>query len=227
MPSTYYHFANIRAMLTEGYSKDDLLKLCFDVPELRPLYREWQGAPISTGRLVQEILDFAHRHLLLEMLLLKAKEANPYRYAEHQPYVNRDIAAVAGGGAPDSRLCELVAANDLGYGITLGGFYKDIALSVVATEWTLYGQTLVRSGWLFIPQWTANHALAFFKIHVQEDGTGYIHIVDAAAPAHSIHLLTSSGDMLQGEFHFRDHPATIWTFTWRQGGPAGADGRIQ
>jgi hypothetical protein len=227
MPSSYYHFANIRAMLIEGYSKEDLLKLCFDVPELLPLYREWQGAPISTSRLVQEMLDYAHRHLLVDTLLLKAMAANPYRYAEHQPYVNRDLPAAAGESTPDSRVCAAVAANYLGYGITLGGFYRDVAMSVVATEWTPYGETQVRSGWLYIPQWTANHALAFFKIHVYGDGTGYIHIVDVADPAHTIHLLTSSGEMLKGSFHYLDDPAALWTFNWRQSEQVKRDVRVR
>ncbi|MFN8463917.1 MAG: hypothetical protein U0X20_00140 [Caldilineaceae bacterium] len=169
------------------------------------------------------MLDFALRHLLVDALLLKAKEANPYRYAEHQPYLDRDLAAAPGTRSTSEKLCEVVPGNDLGYGITLGGFYRNVSLCVAATEWTLYGQSQVRSGWLYIPQWTANHALAFFKIHVQEDGTGYIHIVDAADPVHSIHLLTSSGDIQKGEFHYCSNPAAVWAFAWKQDGPIRRD----
>ena len=158
----------------------------------------------------------------MDTLLLRAKEANPYRYAEHQPYVNRESPQQHRvPRSPPEKLCEVVPANDLGYGITLGGFYRNLSLCVAATEWTPYGQSQVRSGWLYIPQWTANHALAFFKIHVHEDGTGYIHIVDAADPVHSIHLLTSAGDIQKDEFHYLDNPAALWTFSWKQSGPPG------
>ena len=56
MAPTYYDFANIRAMLAEGYSNEELLRLCFYVPEFQSFYRDWQGVPISTERLIQEIL---------------------------------------------------------------------------------------------------------------------------------------------------------------------------
>ena len=130
MAPTYYNFANIRAMFAEGYSNEELLRLCFYVPEFQSFHREWQGVPISTERLILEILDFAHRHLLMDTLLLKAKEANPYRYAEHQPYVNRDLTTAPGAWSPPEKLCEVVPANDLGYGITLGGFYRNLSLCV-------------------------------------------------------------------------------------------------
>ena len=39
MAPTYYNFANIRAMLLEGYSNEELLRLCFDVPEFQSFYR--------------------------------------------------------------------------------------------------------------------------------------------------------------------------------------------
>ncbi len=57
MAPTYYDFANIRAMLAEGYSNEELLRLCFYVPEFQSFYRDWQGVPISTERLIQEYSD--------------------------------------------------------------------------------------------------------------------------------------------------------------------------
>jgi hypothetical protein len=59
----------------------------------------------------------------------------------------------------------------------------------------------MRGGWLFIPQWTANHAISFFKVHVFDNGTGYMHIVDTTDPAHTVYLATDTGSRKEKSFH--------------------------
>jgi hypothetical protein len=73
----------------------------------------------------------------------------------------------------------------------------------------------MRSGWLFAPQFTHSHAVAFFKLHVQDEGSGYIHILAASDPNHTIWLTTAAGFKKEGQFHYTDHPMAIWPFNWK------------
>jgi hypothetical protein len=107
------------------------------------------------------------------------------------------------------------ASNALGRGITLGGTYRNIPLRLVATRWSGYGMSWMRSGWLFVPQLTCSHAIAFFKLHVQDEGSGYIHIIDASDPVHTIWLTTGTGFKKEDQFHYINHPMAIWPFSWK------------
>lgn len=85
MAAQRYIYKNIRNLLTNGFNEDELRQLCYDEPELKTVYDNWpRGTPRST--FVQELIDHADRRLQLEMLLKRAKELNPARYKEHQPY---------------------------------------------------------------------------------------------------------------------------------------------
>jgi hypothetical protein len=105
--------------------------------------------------------------------------------------------------------------NDLGRGITLGGVYKNVPLRIVATRWFGYRMSWTRSGWLFVPQLSHAHAIAFFKLHTQEDGSGYLHITDASDPLHQIWLTTGTGFRREDNFHYINNPMAIWPFEWK------------
>ena len=206
----YYNLRNIRILLVEGFVIDELRDLCFDEPRLRPVYENLSDAT-TKSELVRSIVDYAHRKLVIESVLDWAKQHNLSRFEEHQPYYSPEAPGV---NPSATKVGTVLPDNDLGKGITLGGLYRDIPLRIVATEWVQYGASLARSGWLFIPQWTESHAIAFFKIHVLDDRKGYIHIVDVSDPTHIIFLATGTGFRMEKEFHYAAHPTDVWDFVW-------------
>jgi hypothetical protein len=203
----YYNFKNILALLTEGFSPSELKTMCFVEPALRSIYENWPDNANKVD-LVRSIVESAHQKLAIEDILRWAKENNSSRYEKHQPYLADEITK-------DNPLVQLVPQNDLGHRIILGGNYQGTPLEIAATNWAKYGNTLVRSGWLFIPQLTESHAVAFFKIHISADGQGYIHLVDVANPPHNIWLTTQAGFRQEKVFHHRIYPVDLWQFTWK------------
>lgn len=80
-----YHIQNIRSFLTEGFNDEELRRLCYDVPEFRPVYDELAQTS-GKGTIIDRLIEHAERKLLLEKLLALAQTANPARYNQHQPY---------------------------------------------------------------------------------------------------------------------------------------------
>lgn len=80
-----YNLKNIRALLTEGFTAEELRRLCFDEPEFRPVYNQLAQ---NTGKaaIIDEIIAYADKELQMETVLALAKRHNPARYAKHQPY---------------------------------------------------------------------------------------------------------------------------------------------
>lgn len=80
-----YILRNIRTLLTEGFSDRELRRFCYDTPEFRPVYDELADL---TGKaaIVDVLLEYADRTLLLDRVLAWAKAAKPVRYELHQPY---------------------------------------------------------------------------------------------------------------------------------------------
>lgn len=76
---------NIRALLTMGFSAEELLRLCYEEPEFRAVYDD---LPKDTGiaELAFKLVTYADQKGQIEKLLSLAKEHNPARYAKHQPY---------------------------------------------------------------------------------------------------------------------------------------------
>jgi formylglycine-generating enzyme required for sulfatase activity len=80
-----YNLQNIRTLLTEGFSDEQLRRFCYDLPEFRPVYDQLAQV---TGKaaIIDRLLEHAERTLQLETLLAWAKENNPSRYQKHGPY---------------------------------------------------------------------------------------------------------------------------------------------
>jgi hypothetical protein len=113
-----------------------------------------------------------------------------------------------------------ISEGDLGNGIRIGGRFKDVPLEVLAADWVDYLENgRVISGWLYISGTTISHAVTFFKIYLDKNGTGYIHILDAANPPHMVWLSTNTGDRHEKEFCwdgvFGVERTDLWKFTWK------------
>src|SRR5262249_38752392 len=110
--------------------------------------------------------------------------------------------------------------SDLGNGIRIGGVYRGHRLRIVAGNWINYYDTgWVRSGWFYTQERTAHFAETFFKIHIFHEGHGYLHILAAANPEHSIWLETGTGFRKEAWFGWSGEPTAprtdLWSFTWK------------
>lgn len=207
----YYILKNIRELLIQGFSEEDLRQMCFYEVDFRSLY---DYLPKNAGKdtVVHQIIEYGYKELKVDKLLSWAKGKNPKRYERHKPYVQLETDSEF-----TPNFFSPIENNDLGHGIILGGVYRGEPLKLAAVEWARYGTlSQVRSGWLYIPQWTESHSVAFFKIHVADEGAGYIHIVDVAAPTHTIWLKTQTGYSHEKDFHYLNYPTAVWEFTWRE-----------
>ncbi len=114
----------------------------------------------------------------------------------------------------------LITGNELGNGVKIGGTHHGAPLHIVASGWLGYGETgWVRSGWLHLPShFGPGLAVAFFKVHMRKDGTGYVHILSAANPVQSIWIQTNSFVQEQS-FCWDSDPnvqrTAIWHFRWQ------------
>lgn len=100
MAKRRYHLANIRDLLINGFNDLDLRRLCYDVPDFRPVYDELaQGT--GKAEIVDRLIEYADRTVQLDALLALARERNPARYEMHGPYLAGDGAAVQPDQARD------------------------------------------------------------------------------------------------------------------------------
>ncbi len=115
-----YHLRNIRALLTEGFTLEELRRLCYDADEFRPVYEELPEH-ISKTKLIDKIIDHAYRRLQLDTLLALAQAYNPARYDIHQPYYE-----------PTSSTVRILLVDDnQSWREQLGGLLQDYGYQVV------------------------------------------------------------------------------------------------
>ncbi len=81
-----YNTKNIRTLLTAGFTGEELRRFCYDAAEFRPVYDQLAESSGKT-EVVQRLVEYAERQLLLEQLLAWAKESNPARFKRHKPYI--------------------------------------------------------------------------------------------------------------------------------------------
>lgn len=83
---TNYHLSNIRALLTSGFTPDELRRFCYDTPEFRAVYDELAGET-GKAKIIDLLLEHAERKGHLDLLLAWAKTESPTQYAAHEPYL--------------------------------------------------------------------------------------------------------------------------------------------
>jgi hypothetical protein len=89
MTRQLYNLAKIRDLLVEGFDDRELRRLCFDVPDFRPVYNELAR---GTGKaaIVDRLLEHAEKTMQVPALLALAEALNPARYEHHGPYYVED-----------------------------------------------------------------------------------------------------------------------------------------
>lgn len=85
-----HNLKNIRSLLNEGFSDEELRQLIFDVPIFRPVHNQL-AQNTSKTQIVQLLLEYADKKELIENLLDQAKERNPTKYENCQPYYDITI----------------------------------------------------------------------------------------------------------------------------------------
>jgi HEAT repeat protein len=83
--SQNYNIKNIRTLLKQGFTPDELLELSYDEPTFRPVY-EQLSTSAGKGQIVQRLIEYAERQSLLDHLLNCARERNLASYEQYQPY---------------------------------------------------------------------------------------------------------------------------------------------
>lgn len=81
----HYHSENIRLFLNDGFNDEELRRFCFDNPGFRWVYDQL-AQDTGKAKIIDQLLDYAERKSLLEILLAWAREQNPAKYSEYQPY---------------------------------------------------------------------------------------------------------------------------------------------
>lgn len=81
-----YYLQNIRTVLIEGFSAEELRRLCYDNADFRPVYHELSGGMGKTD-IVDHLITHANQSLVMDKLLGLVRQLNPTRYERHKPYV--------------------------------------------------------------------------------------------------------------------------------------------
>jgi hypothetical protein len=115
----------------------------------------------------------------------------------------------------------VVGQNTLGNNLELGGNYSEnkYGLFVYQSDWAAYGTVgKVKSGWLYCNEYGSSHAVVFFKVQVNDDGTGVIYLNGCANPKSTVWLKTFSGIAEHGDFCWdcKDGLSSkSWQFKWK------------
>jgi hypothetical protein len=80
--TTRYNLKNVRALLTEKFTSEELRRLCYDRANFRPVYDQLTGNS-GKAEIVDRLLEHADRTLQIETLLVLAEEYNSTRYEKH------------------------------------------------------------------------------------------------------------------------------------------------
>ena len=80
-----YDLTQVRALLNHVFDEVELRNYCFDEPLFRPVHDDLKPTD-DKSEIIRRILDRANRKGLVAQLLAWAKDSNPSRYAEGEPY---------------------------------------------------------------------------------------------------------------------------------------------
>lgn len=85
-----YYFSNIRRLLTEGFTLEELRRLCYDEPSFRPVYHQLADDS-RKEEIIDRLIEYADQKLLVDSLLSWAKANNPAMYDQYQPYDRQGV----------------------------------------------------------------------------------------------------------------------------------------
>jgi len=83
--SAGFNLKNIRVLLTEAFSDEELRQLCYDETPFKPVYEQLTQA-MSKDTLIHHLIEYAERRDLVEALLAAVQERNPAKYNKYHPY---------------------------------------------------------------------------------------------------------------------------------------------
>jgi len=122
----HFILKNIRVLLTEGFSEEELRRFCSDEPAFRPI-RSQLPRSSSKSQIIDQLLEYAEQKDKLLALLAWAREENPTRYEEYKPYWNIDSPPIS-----DSKLKDHPPSSKTG--ATTSGKFKYNAFIGHASE---------------------------------------------------------------------------------------------
>lgn len=73
----------IRDLLRKGFSADELYRLCYDDPALKPVLTRF-GPGFSLDNMIDVVLEYCEKRLAFGELLAAVRQANPQRYKEYE-----------------------------------------------------------------------------------------------------------------------------------------------
>ncbi len=83
-----YHLNNIKTLLTEGFSEEELRDLCFFETQFRPVHDLLPPQNGNKRKIIRLLIGYAVQKGLQDDLLTWAAETNPAAYQKYQPYLD-------------------------------------------------------------------------------------------------------------------------------------------
>ena len=85
--SREYNLRNIRTLLIEGFTDEELRRFCCETPGFKPVCHEL-ASTMGKDDIAGKVIEYSAQKLKVDLVLAWAKENNPARYEKHGPYHN-------------------------------------------------------------------------------------------------------------------------------------------
>lgn len=79
MSQPAYNLRNIRKLLTTAFTDQELSHLCYETPDFRPVYEQFT-AGMSKDQMIQRLIEYCERKVLMGQLLTIVEEEAPEQY---------------------------------------------------------------------------------------------------------------------------------------------------
>jgi hypothetical protein len=83
-----YNLRALRGLLLAAFGPDELLRLCQEDPQLRPILDNLDANP-SLNEIVDKTIIYCERHELFDELLANVRERNATQYARFEPHLRQ------------------------------------------------------------------------------------------------------------------------------------------
>jgi hypothetical protein len=130
-------------LLTEGFTDEELRRLCYDVLDFRPVYDQL-AQDTGKAKIIDRLIEHADRKLQMETLLTWAKKRNPTRYEKHQPYYDTTINYVTPTFADTTHQSAVKSEPNQQRSIASPERNKSISASAVKSKETSRSDPIVR-----------------------------------------------------------------------------------